>query len=342
MQDRTDFPIEDYERHLPRLRKRAQKAQSIAIGACACAGLEAALFGVLPGHPKGTLWLALGLAAFGWISSLVKRDATAQHDLIRRGGRPTGVWMKLVTEQSNTAADLLLENELRADMDHVVAVAERKALTDTASQWWRQEGSLWHQTQKFIDATDSVIETHEEAERQAAREERRLAYERDIAEAKARLKKAETERRIAATQRWIDEQREWDAFVEDSQVAARERKERGDWYEPPVGVPGAIDDPNEEDLARKVLVDKIADLTDRINRNILASYSQGGITEIHSWDSVDPVRVEPAAELPRCARTGKTIYTGPQAHALLANMRPMNHYRTIACAGHYHLVRVVR
>lgn len=340
MQDRTDFPLEDYERHLPRLRRRAQKAQSIALGAAATAGVEVALFGALPGHPEVTLWCAAGLAALGWISSLVKRDATAQHDLIRQGGRPTGVWFKLVEERSNTATDLLLENELRADMAHVVKVAEREALTDVKSQWWREEGSLWHETQRFIDATNSVIETHEEAERQAAAEERRLAYEKDIAEAKARLQKAETERRIAATKRWIDEQREWDAFVEDSQVAARERKERGDWYEPPVGVPKSV--PNEEDLARKVLVDKIADLTDRINRNILASYSQGGITEIHSWDSVDPVRVEPAAELPRCARTGKTIYTGPQAHALLANMRPMNHYSTIACAGHYHLVRVVR
>jgi hypothetical protein len=327
------YPIEQYRKQLPRLERKSRAMRNVAIWWASVAGVNLVV-GILSG---GMINLVLGgvviVGAFG--AAVTKKVYDEQISLIESGGKPIAVrqqlekldqqyqqWWCLADDEESV--EELLENETIADMGHVIAVAERRAEKDVKSHWWRQEGSLWHQTQKFIDATQSVIEEEERAERQAAAEERRLAYEKDIAEvkarlqkdiaeAKARLQKAETEQRIAATKRWLEEQREWDAFKEDARVAARDRKERGDWYEPPVGVPTGID-PNDESLAKK-----IAEINERMNRSMLASF---GI----EW----------------CSLYARPCCTGPQAYAILQNMRPRGDWKSFPCGNHYHLTRVVR
>lgn len=340
-----EYPIERYREHLPRLDKRKRTTRAVAL---LWAGIAQAQFVI---GALGDTWyhFAVGgvLLAGAWISAMVYINSRDQINLIERGECPTGVYLALVK-----ADEKQLEEKVTGFGDQVAEIrAEAEKLAeDEAGQWWRRPGSVWFETDQFIRSTDQVIRQHEidriKAEQAAAKAEfdRMMAEQVAALEAeKAEAKRLDQERRIAATQRWIEEQREWDAFKEDAQMEARTRKERGDWYEPPLGVPGGVN-PDEE-AAVKEIARKFRETAERMNQQLAATmgvFDPGGYHEIRAWDSVDPVRIEPAISADRCPRTGKTIYTGPQAYALLHDMRPRNHYRAVVCLGHYHLTRVVR
>lgn len=340
-----EYPIERYQEHLPRLEKRKRTTRAVALF---WAGLAAPNFilGAL-----GDTWynFAVGgvMLTGAWISTMVYNSSRGQINLIERGGRPTGVYMALLKEDRAQ-----LEKKVTGFADQVaeIQLEAEKLAEDEAGQWWRQPGSVWFETDQFITSTDQVIRQHEidrikaeQAERQREYEQHLREQRRALAEKEAAEKKADQERRIAATQRWIEEQREWDAFKEDAQMEARTRKERGDWYEPPLGVPGGVN-PDEE-AAVKEIARKFRETAERMNQQLAATmgvFDPGGYHEIRAWDSADPVRIEPAIQADRCPRTGKVIYTGAEAYVLLQNMRRRNHYRAVACLGHYHLNRVVR
>jgi hypothetical protein len=341
MRDRNEFELEEYRAHIPRLRARASKAHAIALGSIITAAAEGALFGVLPGHPEPTLGVAAGLVVMSWISSIVKRDALAQVHLINEGGRPTGVWMKLIQERNR-------EEDRYHDVADIVERArvegERTAEAEK-DQWWRQPGSLWHDTDQAIRGIDIKLLALEQAEyaKRLADQEAALAVHRAAKQAE------EAERRIAATKRWIEEQREWDAFKEDAQMDARARKERGEWYEPPVGVPGAIEDEDDGPfsaaagrLSLAQFVEKYgeAGFTARLGKYLPAE-ARSETVEVRSWNSDQPLRTfRPADGMPVCPRNGEVLYNGRQANIVIASLRNarMGQFRSVPCSGHYHIV----
>jgi hypothetical protein len=185
----------------------------------------------------------------------------------------------------------------------------------------------------------------------AAKEKQRLI------ELEAREKEAEKQRKIDATKRWIEQEREWDSFVEDAQVSARERKERGDWHEPPVGVPGAKYAAHQDD--------EPLGYHPALSPEVIARMLMTGamdVEEIRAWGQPAPVRVVPvraqggiisdgmapifneAPDRPRCTN-GKTIYTNAQAMEVIAQFSLLGisqHYTFEPHKTHYHLTRKVR
>lgn len=341
-----EYPIERYQEHLPRLEKRKRTTRAVALF---WAGLAAPNFilGAL-----GDTWynFAVGgvMLTGAWISTMVYNSSRGQINLIERGGRPTGVYMALLKEDRAQ-----LEKKITGFADRVaeIQLEAEKLAEDEAGQWWRQPGSVWFETDQFITSTDQVIRQHEidriKAEQAAAKAEfdRMMAEQIAALEAeKAEAKRLDQERRIAATQRWIEEQREWDAFKEDAQMEARTRKERGDWYEPPLGVPGGVN-PDEE-AAVKEIARKFRETAERMNQQLAATLSTPFEThQVRSWDNPDPVDIfVESPDLPKCSK-GKSIYNRHQAEAVMSTLRGLRldrHYRVVGCAMHYHLTRVVR
>jgi hypothetical protein len=278
---RDEFPIERYEAHIPRLKRQSRIFGILAGILLAVSSVSIVAFGLSPEHPMFSLGAGGGMAVVAWASILARNTARNQIRLIEAGGRPSAVWFKLTNEPSAPA----VEKGFADSIAEIQAEAERAA-EDESKQWWRKEGSLWYETQQFINATGEIFKAAERAEYDCRMAEQRAALkareelyraadeERRIAEAKA-----DEERRIEATKRWIEEQKEWDAFKEDAQMDARGRKERGEFYEPPMGVPGAIEDDEDhakleaERISRERLKSILQELDGRITNSIMANYS---------------------------------------------------------------------
>jgi hypothetical protein len=307
------YPIEDYEQYLPVLKRRAKAMRTVA-GVWAPIGGFNLIIGIVA-TGMFNIGLGFGLLVAAFAAAVVAKDQRMKAALIERGYRPISITEKL-DKKRHQAGRELEEKGFADQVAEVQAEAERVA-EDESTQWWRQPGSLWYQTQEFINATDQVFKAREQAEFDRRMEEHVAALEaekkerqRKNEELKAELQRLETERRIAATKRWMEEQREWDAFVEDAQMDARARKERGDWHEPPMGVRGAIPiTPNFSDFRRAVQ----EEVEDRIGRlpaveayhralagDLEAQKRLFGLAdrilgpsesvEIRSWDDERPIR----------------------------------------------------
>ena len=329
------YPIEQYEQQVPRLQRRATAARNLAVWWALLAGFNLVV-GILSG---GLMNLIIGgvLMVGGFAAAVTRKSYLDQVEMIGRGQRPYGVRKRLDFLDRTDQLVEIAPKDFAGEIEEARSEGERAALRER-DQWWRSPGSLWHQTQEFIDATQSLIDTHEQAEKQA--EWDRMKAEQEAARVALRdaEQKAETERRVAATKRWLEEQREWDAFVKDAQVDARERKERGDWHEPPMGVLGTIQEENAEQIrVKRELEARIKEISDRIDRNIMASYSPE-VEELCVWDKAEPVRQI-------CSASHRKVYTGPQAYAAYANLSAQGfakHYRIDPCGDHYHVLRFVR
>jgi hypothetical protein len=341
-----DFPIEKYEEHLPRLRRKEVRARAMTFGSAGASVMELGFFAALPNHPMMAI-ICSGILAFGaWYWSIVLGDAKRQSRMIKGGSRPNGVWFKLQAEAlRREIAQAPQRTEGFADQVADIQAKAEKAAEVEKDQWWRQPGSLWHQTQEFIDSADEVFKAKAQEEEnlriQRRRAERVIAAAEEkkrLVELEVRQKIAEKERRIEATKRWIAQEREWDAFVEDAQVDARARKERGDWHEPPVGIPGAVYAAHRDD---EPLSYHPAMSPEVIARMLMSGHME--VEQIRAWGQPEPIFTE-APNRSRCSR-GKTIYTDSQAKEVLANLSLVgiwHHYRFERCQQHYHLIRKVR
>lgn len=333
-----DYPIEQYREHIPRLRKRARAARVVALLWSGLAVPQIVIGGLALDQDGWINFVVAGILLMGSIiGSVVKKNAEEQVDVINKGGRPTGVYMALVKADEKQLEDKVMD--LPAQIEQVRSEAEKLA-EDESQQWWRQEGSLWHETQQFIDSADEVFKARERAEFDRMMAEQVAAIEAEKAEAK----RLDQERRIAATQRWIEEQREWDAFKEDAQVDARNRKERGEWYEPPLGVPGAIKEEDPIAAAEADIKRVFEEHVERMNQQLWATSM--GTFDVHAWGKPEPIRSFRERESrERCDSTGKVIYTGPQVKATLDALKESgvgSHYTFFECGMHFHLARVVR
>jgi hypothetical protein len=245
---KNDFALERYEERIPELERRAKVFGRLAVWEAAMAALSGATW-LLGGHGTVSVILFGAGVATSWISAIARRNNLAQVDTIKKGGRPEGVSRRLIRERGLPRAG----SEVKGFADSIAEIRQQaeRAAENEASQWWRKDGSVWSETQKFINSTNEVFAAQyrldlarEKAEAQA-RADRLLE---DILATQAQLelaeRAAETERRRVATEKWLaqtrKEEKEWDAFVEDAQMDARARKERGEFYEPPPGVPGSL------------------------------------------------------------------------------------------------------
>jgi hypothetical protein len=352
------YPIEEYEKFLPQLERKRKQWQLV--------GMTWSIFGW-----SQTMFYALGVtgelslvaAGSGTIAGLaaiaVANTKRNQITLIRQGSRPIGITEKL--DRARRAGSDEPVKGFADQIEEIRAEAEREA-ENVDTQWWRQPGSVWHETAEFIDATNKVFEDAERAQRLRDEEERAKAaqehaaklererskrqaeYEKEAERQRQLQAEREKQHRIEQTKRWLEEQREWDAFKEDSQIDARERKERGEWYEPPMGVPGAIWEAEEERRAQRqraaqAAADREAAEELRRARRELAAH-EAQLNRVLGRSYSAPSYTYNSVGI--CSITGRDILTRDQAYAQKRQMNEIisstrAYYKVEFCSNHYHV-----
>lgn len=333
------YPIEQYRKQIPKLEVRAKAARTLATW-WALLGAFNMIVGALTGDMLSFI-VAGVLLVCGLGAAVARKTWLDQVDMIERDQMPYGVRRRLEKLDLDERLAPVEPKDFADEIESAQREGERKA--EREHQWWRQEGSLWHETQQFIDSTDGVIKASETAEFNRMLEEQAKALAAEKRERERRAQELETARRVEATKRWLEQEREWDAFVEDAQVSARERKERGDWYEPPAGVPGALYQAEEDDgpmsaaagrmtLAEFQLKYGQAALSDRI----LGSFEAGARAEQLLGRNSSPGR---------CPRTSMPMYSQRQIALALRSVEHagVGHLYTFSqCGLHWHLIRKTR
>lgn len=368
MSTKQDFDFEEYRDQLPQLERGVKFNNLLALMWGGAGAVNAAAFAF--GHSWVSFAFAGLLLTGATMQAVAKKTKQRQIELITGGEKPLGVTERLSKKRKPAPKS---ELDMVEELEKYRAEGEKAAL-DEKHQWWRQPGSSWWDAKETIDRIGHELRQIEleELKVKAAKiakdaAEIKMLAERERAKLIARLEiqrladqQAELKRKAAATRKWaelnkariereearkIEGEREWDAFTEDAQVDARKRKEAGDWYEPPEGMPDRVGDERR--------YNKRFSGGGWIDRDF-GAHQEHAMRQIEQTLGLPANTINgspyftPAKGVPVCPAGRQPSYTFVQADTILAALRGAGDRRTsiYPCARdelnqvHYHLVKM--